>query len=127
MLSACVLLVFAAVVAAGCNPFQPRACTAIGCTDGLIVEVTGAPTGASVTVTAIAPDGSSKSGPCLSTGTACTAYLDGFMPATATLRVSWNSNTVEFEITPAYVTTYPNGRDCPPACVQAHVALTVSP
>ncbi len=121
------LTVAAAVVVAGCNPLAPKRCSAMACTDGLIVEVTGTPPGASVSVTAVTPDGSSKTAPCLSVGTPCTARLDGFVVARATLRVSWDSKTAEFEVTPTYVTRYPNGRDCGGTCVQAQVPLTVPP
>lgn len=123
--TAVVVLLVMPLALAACNPLAPKACTLIACAGTFIVEVSGASAGTPVTVVATAPDGTSKTAACRGAGTACTAFIDGFMPQTATVRVSWNSGTAEFAVTPTYVTTYPNGPDCPPACVQARVALTI--
>ena len=67
-----VLAITLALVAAfgsACDGVGPTACTLIGCT-GLVVEVTGAPGQAPVTVVVTAPDGSTRSTTCTSaTGT----------------------------------------------------------
>jgi hypothetical protein len=120
-----ILLLVTPLTLAACNPLAPTACTLIACAGTFIVEVTGAPAGTPVTVVATAPDGTSKTAQCLSSATACTAFIDAFMPATATVRVLWNSRTAEFAVTPTYVTSYPNGPNCPPACVQARIAITI--
>ena len=123
----------------GCNPFSPgRACTVMGCGPSFAVEISGAPAQPSMIVVATAPDGSSKSttchcangmctGMCSCANGLCTAYLEDFTPPTATIRISWDSQTAEFTVRPTYETTYPNGLDCPPACYHTRVAVTLPP
>ena len=126
------------VALSACNPFSPTVCTVMGCPPAFTVEISGAPAQPSMTVVATAPDGSSKSATChcangMCTGACycanglCTAYLEDFTPPTATIRILSDSQNAEFTVRPTYETTYPNGRDCPPACYHTRVAITLPP
>jgi hypothetical protein len=108
----------------------------MGCAPSFAVEISGAPAQPSMIMVVTGPDGSSKSatchcakgicsGACYCANGLCTAYLESSTPPTATIRISSDSQTAEFTVRPTYETTYPNGRDCPPACYHTRVAITL--
>ena len=117
-------LVFVAAFGSGCDLVGPSACTLIGCT-GLVVEVTGAPGQAPVTVVVTAPDGSSRSTTCTSTTGTCPASFPDFTPASVTIRVSTGTRTTEETRQPMYEVTRPNGPGCPPECRNARVTVAL--
>ena len=115
-----------ACVAAGaaCNVAGPSVCTVIGCT-GLVVEVSGAPVQAPVTVVVTAPDGSTRSATCTSATGMCLVSFPDFTPATVTIRVAAGARSTEETRQPAYEMTRPNGPSCPPECRNARVSIAL--
>ena len=111
-------LVLAAAFGSGCDLVGPSACTLIGCT-GLVVEVTGAPAQAAVTVAVTAPDGSTRSTTCTSATGTCPFSFPDFTPASVTIRVSTGTQTTEVTRQPIYEVTRPNGPACGPECRNA--------
>ncbi len=120
-----VALILSLVALPGCDLTSPKACTFIDCMSTFTVDVTGAPPQTSVTVLATASDGSSKTGTCVAASGACSVSLQDFAPSTATIRLSWNSQTTEFTVRPTYQASHPNGPDCPPACLNTRVAVSI--
>ena len=119
-----ITLVLVAAVASGCDGIGPSACTLIGCT-GLVVEVTGAPGQAPVTVVVTAPDGSTRSAACTSATGACPVSFPDFTPASVTIRVLTGTQTTEVTRQPMYEVTRPNGPACPPECRNARVTVAL--
>ena len=91
------------------------------------VEITSAVGQPSNTVIVTAPDGTGKTAGRHWLDAVCTVYLEGFTPASAKIRLTWDSDTAEFEVRPTYDTTYSNSRDCTPACSSTRVVLTLPP
>ena len=126
---AAIVVPLSAVVALGmlpiltsCDPF--RGCTEAGCLDGLIVHVVGVPDSI-FTIDATAPGFTPQRIDCHSASGDCFAPFQGFSPETATIRVSWESDTVEVTVSPQYETVRPNGSGCDPVCQTANVDITV--
>lgn len=117
-------IVFVAMLGSGCSTVGPTACTLIGCT-GLVIEVTGAPAQAQVTVVVTAPDGSSRSSTCSSVTGTCPVSFPDFTPATVTIRVSTGTRSTEVTTQPAYDVSRPNGAACPPECRNARVTVAL--
>ena len=123
-----VLAITVVVVAAfgsGCDGVGPTACTLIGCTGGLVVEVTGAPGQTPVMVVVTAPDGSTRSATCSSATGTCPVSFPDFTPASVTVRVSTGTRTTEETRQPMYDVTRPNGPACPPECRNARVTVAL--
>lgn len=106
----------------GCNPFAPMACTQIGCSSGLRVELEGTPTG-TFTVTATA-DGATESVLCDDVAT-CDLFFEDFTPAQVTVSYESDDQQVERTFTPSYTRSRPNGEHCPPECLQGTVLLAL--
>jgi hypothetical protein len=119
-----ITLVFVAGFGSGCGFAGPTACTLIGCT-GLVVEVTGAPGQAPVTVVVTAPDGSTRSSTCTSVTGACPVSFPDFTPPSVTIRVVTATRTTEETRQPTYEVTRPNGPACPPECRNARVTVAL--
>jgi hypothetical protein len=113
---------FVAVVSLGCNVY-PRACTEIGCNDGLSVEITGTIAGRT-TIEVAAAGQTTRTFEC-NPGQACRGFLDNYMPAQATITVRMPDRTVERSVSPQYVESRPNGEGCPPVCRQATVQVAI--
>ena len=105
----------------GCGSTGPRACTEIGCSDGLTVVLEGA-SAASFTVTATA-EGRSEMRECESTG--CVLFFQDFTPAEVTITYASGDREVVETFSPEYRTSRPNGEGCPPECLQATVTLVI--
>ena len=115
-------LVFLLLLLLGCNDVTGQACTLIGCSDGLNVEVQGVTSDVSVEVTSAA--GETRTAPCQAFNeSTCWVHFDDFVPEEATIRVADGSNQVSVTTIPAYESLQPNGPDCPPTCRQATVIL----
>jgi hypothetical protein len=119
-----ITLVLVAAFGSGCDVVGPSACTLIGCT-GLVVEVTGAPGQAPVTVVVTAPDGSTRSTTCTSATGTCPVSFPDFTPASVTIRVLTGTQTTEVTRQPMYEVTRPNGPACPPECRNARVTVVL--
>jgi hypothetical protein len=111
------------VVPAACETPTGAACTLIGCSDGLTVEVH-ATSGMRVEVKASAAGDEMRTGTCtvLPSGT-CTVRFDDFKPESVSLVVSSEGQPATVTVTPTYEVVQPNGPDCPPACHQATVSV----
>jgi hypothetical protein len=110
----------------GCDVAGPRACTLIGCTDGLTVEVIGLTSPGPITVVVIAPDGASRSATVTCAGGASCPFLFGnFSPTSVTINVSAGSQSRQVTVQPDYQTNRPNGPECPPECRSARVTVAL--
>jgi hypothetical protein len=111
----------------GDAPGQERACTLIGCVDGLTVQLPSAPSGAwRVEVTDLAAGGAPRVFECAA-GATCSpsVFFADLAPERARVRVVTTRGTVESEVRPTYAAARPNGEDCPPVCRQARVEVTL--
>jgi len=106
---------------------EPIVCTLIGCNDVLTVAIAGAPTQTLVTVVATQLDApvASMSSSCTATTGSCSVSFSGFAPSNVRIDVSWDSQTKQVTVQPAYQISRPNGPDCPPACRFATVSVTL--
>ena len=108
----------------GCDIDGPSACTLIGCT-GLVIEVTGAPSQAPMTIVVTAPDGSTRTTTCTAATGTCPVSFPDFTPASVTIRVLTGTQTTEETRQPMYEVTRPNGSSCPPECRNARVTVAL--
>ena len=110
-----------------CAPMSPpaRACTLIGCTDGLTVELTGTPAGAYRVELEVPGEAQRRVVRCDSPG-ACGPVFFEVTPAVATVHVVTAAGTRSQEVRPAYQVNQPNGPDCPPRCRQARVTVAAA-
>jgi hypothetical protein len=125
--SRAVLLLFFLPLLASCEAiFSPRACTLIGCTDGLTVQMVDLPVGA-CTLEVLLPGGEIRTFECAQ-ASAFPAHL--FVPGVAaeeiTLRVTTEAGVRTETGRPVYSKLRPNGRGCPPVCWQAEVTMRLS-
>ena len=104
----------------------PVACTLIGCVNTLTVEVQNVPPGPlSVRATPIASTDTAVTVMCPG-DSGCTnavAFPLGFAPARARLTVSTTAGTRDWDVTPTYVTSQPNGPKCGDVCRNGTVRL----
>jgi hypothetical protein len=105
------------------NPPEGIACTLIGCSNGLSVEVTGT-AGARATVEVRASGQTTQTFECVA-GQPCRGFLENYMPDQATVTIRLADRTVERSVTPQYRLNRPNGANCPPECRQATVQVAV--
>jgi hypothetical protein len=101
-----------------------RACTKIGCSSGLAIEVN---TSLQQAFTVNVRSGTQvihtfRCEP----GQPCRSFAENQTPATVTVTVESASGPVSKQFTPEYRINRPNGPDCPPDCRQATVTLTVT-
>lgn len=111
-----------AVLLAGCPPTSPRACTLIGCTDGLGVEVSGAPAGPYRIELEVPGEAQRRVFRCDTPGACAPAFFE-VTPEVATVHLVTAAGTRSQQVRPAYNVTQPNGPDCPPRCRQARVTV----
>ena len=115
-------LVFLVLLLLGCNDVTGQACTLIGCSDGLNVEVQGVMS--DVSVEATSATGETRTAPCQAfSDSTCWVHFDDFVPDEVTIRVADGDNQVSVTTKPAYESLQPNGPDCPPTCRQATVVI----
>ena len=117
-------LIAVAAVACG-NPFESRACTLIGCTDGLSVFATNSRSD-SVTIVVRSATGEVLATIGCRPNAPCGTQLQNQTPATVTVttQTSQGSSTVTF--TPQYIINQPNGPECGPTCRQATINLSTN-
>ena len=115
-----------AVVASCANVAEepPRACTEIGCSDGLAVEVNSSLT-QSITVSVRAGAQELHTFRC-DPGQPCRAFIENQTPAEVTVVVQTAQGDVSKTYRPAYQINRPNGPGCPPDCKQATVTVALS-
>jgi len=119
--AAATLAVAAALLA--CGDPAGRACTEIGCSDGLYVELQGTP-GAALEVVASTLSAEERSAGCIvPPAGSCVVAFDGFVPQEVTLAVLGGDRPVSVTVEPAYEDLQPNGPGCPPICRQATVEV----
>jgi hypothetical protein len=100
-----------------------RACTLIGCSDGLTVELAGS-LPADYTVTARV-DGAVVQRVECGAARDCRGevFLEGVTAANVELEVTSGAVSERREVAPSYATVQPNGPGCPPICRQARVRI----
>ena len=103
-----------------CNPFEPRACTLIGCYSGLRVELEGTPT-TPFTLTATA--GAASETIVCEQATSCDLFFENFTPSQVTISYESGREETEQTFTPSYSRSRPNGEHCPPECLNGTVVL----
>jgi hypothetical protein len=97
-------------------------CTSVGCTEGLIVMLTGTEGGPFRLETQVGSDPAivveCTSGTC---GTM--AIVEGVQADTVTMRLTAGGRTTVRTVRPDYRTDYPNGSGCPGRCRTGHVVM----
>jgi hypothetical protein len=102
---------------------EVRACTMIGCSDGLTVTVANAPP-AAYTVEVILPDGSVRSGRCeVAAQCANGVFVENVSAEQVTVRIVSGASSSSQVVRPQYTVSQPNGPDCPPTCRQARAQV----
>lgn len=98
-------------------------CTLIGCDSQLTVAFATAPT-SPWRVDVVAQNGATASFDCpdLSRCGPSASFRD-FLPAHATVTVSYGGRTRSTTVTPSYSQVQPNGEGCGPTCTQATVTV----
>lgn len=116
----------AAVCVSGCDgvPFT-RACTLIGCENGLTVTLQNAPAGA-FAVELRVPGAAVRRQECASAAQCTTLVFDGVVEAAATVAIITPGGEVTRDVRPQYTRLRPNGPDCEPTCLQARVTVSAS-
>jgi hypothetical protein len=93
------------------------ACTQIGCSDGLRVELDGFREEVELE---LAAGGETRTVTCLPPGP-CRHFVPDFAPAEVTATAFLGDREEERTFEPEYREERPNGRDCPPVCRQAEI------
>ena len=104
----------------GCHAAD-QVCTLLPCANGLTFTVADAPAGQVVVHATIPGTAGERVAEC-SGGSVCSAYFSDFTPASVTLVVAASGATRTLTVTPAYVTSQPNGPNCG-TCRSATVAV----
>jgi hypothetical protein len=118
-------LLVGCVLLAGCVGNQePRACTLIGCNDGLNVTVVST-LQQNLTVTVKSGTETLHTFTCVA-GQPCMAFIDNKTPANVTVQIATPAGTTAHNYTPTYSVSRPNGPGCDPECRQATVTVNVS-
>ena len=104
-------------------PPAQRACTMIGCEDGLTVAVEGTPDSA-YRLEIRAPGEEIRVQECPSPAECGQVFLVGFLPEEVTVELVTESGERSTRtVRPEIETVQPNGPDCPPTCRQARVTV----
>ena len=110
----------------GCSSYsEVIACTEIGCSNGLVVQFSGAHQPGPWTVEVSATGEAPRTVSCAA-GVHCgPAFYENFLPSVITVRVTANNKTEEHaNITPTPRTVRPNGLQCDPECNQPIVTVS---
>ncbi|HEX2165519.1 MAG TPA: hypothetical protein VHM02_16375, partial [Thermoanaerobaculia bacterium] len=98
-------------------PPVATACTQIGCSDGLGVELDGFQEEVEIELTA---GEETRTLSCLPPGP-CHHFVPEFLPEEVTMTVFLLAGEEQRTFTPEYRDERPNGPDCPPVCRQARI------
>ena len=120
-LALCLILWLAACAG---NQEPQRACTLIGCNDGLNVTVNSA-LQQNISVTVKSGAQTLHTFTC-SPGQPCVSFLDNQTPSNITVQVTTSAGTISRDYTPEYKVSRPNGPGCDPECRQATVTVSVN-
>ena len=99
-----------------------RACTMIGCDDGLNVLVEGTPQGA-YRVEVRAEGHETQVVECPAPTECGRIFLAGFLPEEVTVELTAGEARSSRTVKPEIETVQPNGPDCPPTCRQATIRV----
>jgi hypothetical protein len=110
------------LLANGCQ----GACTLIGCTNGLIIQLSADPK-ANFRVEVRASMGLSANVYECNNGVNCGGFVffQDYYPETAIIKVITPSGTREVTVTPEYKESFPNGKGCGSACRSATVPVAL--
>jgi hypothetical protein len=100
------------------------ACTQIGCTDGLSLQVSGLTAG-SYTVTVSAASRIIGTFSCTA-GQPCVHFIENQTPDEVSVVVQGGGGGATRNYRPEYRKTRPNGPNCPPECKQATLVVTLA-
>jgi hypothetical protein len=105
----------------GCGGGEQN-CSVVGCGNTLTINLTVPPAGA-YRVEVIGPGETAPHGQdCTGTGP-CPIAFRNYQPTTVTVSVITANGTTTYSKTPTYVTSFPNGEACGPACQAALVTV----
>jgi hypothetical protein len=109
------------------NPFGNRVCTAIGCSDGILVAFDEPPPNGTI-IEVRDVKGEVRTIEC-GVDRYCEygAFFEGFTPLRATVRVVTPTGETSGVFDPVYEPRQPNGPDCEPTCLQARVVAELPP
>jgi hypothetical protein len=111
------------VVLAGCQEEPQRACTLIGCSSGLQLEMEARP-GAPFRIEAEVPGTSGRYVVRCDDPQACArVFLQDFTPERLRIHVIAEDGGGRWLAEPVYVETRPNGPGCPPVCRVGRVVV----
>ena len=121
------ITLLAVIVLTGCagNTGPERACTLIGCDNGLDLQVNSSLSQSfSVKVSTIM--GQPMYSFTCQAGQPCRAFISGQTPQEVRVTVATPQGDVSKTFKPEYKISKPNGPDCPPDCKQATIVMTLS-
>jgi hypothetical protein len=112
-----------------CSIFNPiEACTLIGCTSGLSVQLNPLPSGTFRVEVSVggfgAPNQSLYTFDCNASPCPVNVFFPGLVINHGFVRVTTSAGAKVTEIHPIYESHRPNGADCPPDCRQATIAVS---
>jgi sugar lactone lactonase YvrE len=107
-----------------CSSITERACTLIGCDDGVSITVANAPEGP-WTLEVEESDGSVHRRTCDGNYRCDGVFFAGVASDAITVRVIAEDETHEWSVTPNYERLQPNGPGCPPVCRQARIEVSL--
>jgi hypothetical protein len=116
-------LILLVALLAGCSSVAERACTKIGCDDGIVVSISEARSDFALQI--IEADGTVHERVCAAAATCDQFFFDGIRSETVIVRLVSGEQTIEREFEPAYERAQPNGPDCPPVCYQAQITFAL--
>lgn len=111
---------------------QGKACTLIGCVDGLTVKLTGK-TASQFSLEVVPADGQKWTIQCPTGGSNAICFpanevlIQKFTPAEVTITATVDGKNTTKTFKPTYTQVNPNGPDCPNQCKQGHVTLELAP
>jgi len=110
---------------AGCDVLDAQACTLIGCTDGLTLELIGSHPSEFTLEIRVSRSATiviecNATSPCESS-----IFLPDFTPGSVEVAVTSGTASSTQTFTPEYAELQPNGPECGPICLQAIIRVDV--